>query len=356
MKKTSILTAILILAITSIWIASGQFEPNLDESNNEEVQVNEETIKKINVRTKNSLAEEINKSIIIQGQTNANKIINIKSETQGKIVKINDKIGKKIKKGELLFKISEKDLIINLDERKSKFKEMEIKYNAEKNLFQKGLSSEAKLAVAKSNLETAKSNYEFIKNEIDKTNIFSPFDGILTSEHLEIGEYVQPGTIIGNIVELDPILVIGYASEKQLKNLKINSKAIVKTSLNEKYEGVITYISPIAEKGTRTFKIEIKISNTDLIIKDGLTASIEIQGEKILAHKISPSILTLKDNGEVGIKIVNNNNFVEFYQINVVSDTNEGMWISGIPNNSNIIVVGQEYASVGEEVNFEKIN
>ena len=102
--------------------------------------------------------------------------------------------------------------------------------------------------------------------------------------------------------------------------------------------------------------IEIKISNTDLIIKDGLTASIEIQGEKILAHKISPSILTLKDNGEVGIKIVNNNNFVEFYQINVVSDTNEGMWISGIPNNSNIIVVGQEYASVGEEVNFEKIN
>ena len=49
MKKTSILTAILILAITSIWIASGQFEPNLDESNNEEVQVNE--------GTKNSLAE-----------------------------------------------------------------------------------------------------------------------------------------------------------------------------------------------------------------------------------------------------------------------------------------------------------
>ena len=47
---------------------------------------------------------------------------------------------------------------------------------------------------------------------------------------------------------------------------------------------------------------------------------------------------------------------MEFYQINVVSDTNEGMWISGIPNNSNIIVVGQEYASVGEEVNFEKIN
>ena len=66
--------------------------------------------------------------------------------------------------------------------------------------------------------------------------------------------------------------------------------------------------------------------------------------------------MSLKDDGNVGIKIVNKNNIVEFYPIEVVLDTNEGMWISGIPKKSNIIVVGQEYAPIGEEVNFENIN
>ena len=61
------------------------------------------------------------------------------------------------------------------------------------------------------------------------------------------------------------------------------------------------------------------------------------------------------DNGEIGIKIVNNNNIVEFFPVEVVSDTNEGMWISGIPEVSNIIVVGQEYASVGKKVNYKSI-
>ena len=198
---------------------------------------------------------------------------------------------------------------------------------------------------------------QFISHEeIDKTNIYAPFDGILTSNHLEIGEFVQPGTTLGVFIELNPILIIGYVSEKELKNLYLNSKALVTTSLGKKVEGLISYISPIAEKVTRTFRIEITVSNNNLEIKDGLTASIKIQGEKIDAHKISPSILSLKDNGTVGIKIVNKKNIVEFFPIEVISDTNEGMWISGIPKESNIITVGQEYAPIGEEVNFDKIN
>ena len=52
----------------------------------------------------------------MQGQTQANKKINIKSETSGKIIKISKSVGEKINKGDLIFKISEKDLVINLFE------------------------------------------------------------------------------------------------------------------------------------------------------------------------------------------------------------------------------------------------
>ena len=172
MKKSSILVALSILILTIIWIGSGQFESEIDKNNEKDIAADLEIKNnEINVRTKNSTAKEINKIITIQGQTNANKIINIKSETSGKIVTINKSIGKKINKNELIFKISEEDLIINLDEKKSKFEEMKIEYNAVKSLYETGLSSDSKLATSKSNLETAKSNYVSVKNKISKTNI-----------------------------------------------------------------------------------------------------------------------------------------------------------------------------------------
>ena len=135
----------------------------------------------------------------------------------------------------------------------------------------------------------------------------------------------------------------------------MGSNSYITTSLNDNIKGIISYISPTAEEDTRTFRIEITIPNQDFSIKDGLTATIKIEGRQVKAHKISPSILSLMDNGEIGIKIVNNNNIVEFFPVEVVSDTNEGMWISGIPEVSNIIVVGQEYASVGKKVNYKSI-
>ena len=247
---------------------------------------------------------------------------------------------------------------------------MEIQYNSEKSLFDNELSSKSKLATAQSNLDSAKSKLDgarsnlalvkseldSINNELEKTIIKAPFDGIMTSEHLEVGEFVQPGTTLTTFVELDPILVVGFISEKELKNITGSKKAYVSTMLNKKIQGNITYISSIAEEETRTFRIEITLSNKDYVIKDGLTASIEIQGEKVKAHKISPSILSLRDNGDVGIKIVNENNIVEFYTIEVISDTSDGMWITGIPNTSNIIVVGQDYAPIGDKVNLDKIN
>ena len=340
MKKSSILIALSILIITGLWIWSGQFKED-DISKKETESIITKNIDEINVRTKKSIAQEINKTISIQGQTKANREINIKSEIHGKIIKINNSIGKKIGKNEILFKISE-------DDKRTKFDKIKIEYESEKKLFEKGLSSKLKLA-------TIKSEYESIKNDLDKTTIKSPFEGIITSEHLEIGEFVQPGTTLATFVELNPILVIGYVSEKELKNILLGTDVSITTSLDQKINGIISYISSTAEKNTRTFKIEIKLDNENYEIKDGLTATIKIQSKKTLAHKISPSILSLRDNGQVGVKIVNTLNKVEFFPIEVISDTKDGMWISGLPKNSNIIIVGQEYAPVGKEVNFEEI-
>ena len=74
-----------------------------------------------------------------------------------------------------------------------------------------------------------------------------------------------------------------------------------------------------------------------------------IKIEKVLAHQISPSILLLNDDGKLGIRSVNNN-IVRFHEIEILEDSEAGLWVTGIPETLNIISQGQGFVEDGQEV------
>ena len=89
------------------------------------------------------------------------------------------------------------------------------------------------------------------------------------------------------------------------------------------------------------------------MFKSGITASIIIKGNSIKAHKIPPSILTLQDDGTVGVKTIDENNKVVFYPIRKELDTIDGMWVTGLPDTVKLIITGQEYITTGQIVEIQ---
>ena len=152
---------------------------------------------------------------------------------------------------------------------------------------------------------------------------------------------------------MNPIKIQGYLSEFDVNKVNVGTKAKVENANSILKIGEVTFISPSAETSTRTFEFTIEADNTDLAFKSGITTSITIEGSELLAHKIPPSILTLQDDGTVGVKALNQKNYVVFYPIKTVKDTVDGMWVSGLPNQVNLIVSGQEYVSIGQQINPE---
>ena len=412
--KKSIVFAFIILFITVGWLASGQFgqvnandkKNTENETNiNQEVQVEntEEDLNIIKVETLIFRADQIDQSIVIQGQTVYNKKIDVKSEITGNITNINFDRGDKVQVNKNLLNISienrkevltsvekdierlNKELIINeknrdnlLSKNAELIKLYEIEYLSAKQLIDKGLSSKSKLSLASFNLANAKSDqidinlkYETqlanlesqiasyqsqlkkINLDIENTLISAPFDGIITNKNIEISDYVTPGNILLTIVNLNPIKVQGYLSEFDVNKVQLYTKATIENSNGIKKNGKITFISPSAETSTRTFEIEIEADNSDLSFKSGITTSIKIEGSELLAHKIPPSILTLQDDGTIGIKAIDENNNVVFYPIKKEIDTIDGMWVSGLPNKVNLIITGQEYITTGQIVEIE---
>ena len=406
--KKSIFIASFILLVVVGWIGSGQFtDVNAQDDTSPTTDLSNETVEKVVVEDTGNKVEvkefnfsQIDQSIELQGQTTHNKKIDVKSETTGNIINIAFKRGDKVSKGDELIKISienrkellnsaikdldrlnkelelnEKNKINRLSQNKELIKLYEIEFASAKQLIDKGLSSKSKLSLASFNLANARSDQEDIlitfesqqssigaqianvrsqlKNielDIDKTVINSPFSGIISDKMIEESEYITPGNIMFTIIDLNPIKIQGYLSEFDVNKVSLGTKAIIENTNGLKKNGTISFISPSAETSTRTFEITIEADNADLSFKSGITTKITIAGSELKAHKIPPSILTLQDDGTVGVKAVNDENIVIFYPTTSVKDTIDGIWVSGLPDKVNLIVTGQEYVAVGESV------
>ena len=152
-------------------------------------------------------------------------------------------------------------------------------------------------------------------------------------------------------MDSDPIIVKGNVSEKNISKLSTQTPAKVQLIGGTVLEGKINYISSIADPDTRTFTVEVAIENPDNQIKVGTTAEIFVSNQIKNSHLIPSSILSLSDDGNIGIKIISKDNVVEFIEVKVSNLNNEGAYVTDLPPTIRVITVGQDFVTSGDIVN-----
>ena len=101
---------------------------------------------------------------------------------------------------------------------------------------------------------------------------------------------------------------------------------------------------------TKTFRVEILADNNDEIIRDGETIEIRINLENNIAHLLPQSVLTLNDDGDIGVRTVIDNK-VKFFEVDILRDQENGLLVTGLPKKIDVITVGQEFVLNGQNVN-----
>ena len=184
--------------------------------------------------------------------------------------------------------------------------------------------------------------------------IVAPFSGYLETLRVEEGDFLNTGAVCAALIDPDPMLIVADIAEKDIAQVQLGSEAKAKLISGRYISGEVTFIASSADKNTRTFRVEISVDNKDRTIRDGVSAEIYIKGKEEAAHKISPAILSLNDQGKLGVRTVTADNRVEFKEINILEDTNSGMWVSGLGEEARIITLGQEYVFQGQTVNVKE--
>ena len=185
--------------------------------------------------------------------------------------------------------------------------------------------------------------------ELNRTEVKAPFRGYV-EKIIKPGNFINRGEVCAVIIELDPVTFVAEVPEAEIKNIVKGQNVSIMLVTGEIITSKLSFVSKSATPSTRSFRVEAEVRNPKGLIRDGITGTLEISTNKILANKISPSILLLSDSGTLGIRIVNNDGIVEFLPVKILEDTQEGLWVQGIPNASNLIVRGQGFVENGQKV------
>lgn len=352
-----------ILAVAAFgWIASGNLEQlGLADAADQTAETgNADSVKAENVgaeeappravRVFSSIARERQANLIVAGRTEASRHVVLKAETAGSIRELDIEEGQFVDKGQVIARLNIEDRQAKYDEAKALVAQREIEFEAASKLANKGFQSEIRRAEAQAELDAAKAQQRQWRIELNRTAIRAPFSGVFHSQQVELGDYLEQGNTIGTVTDLDPILVVGDVSEREVSRLRVGETAAVKLITGQQEQGKIIYIGSVANENTRTFRVEVEITQTDNMVREGMTAELRLPTVLAEAHLVSPGFLTLSDTGSVGLKAVDANNVVHFHKVVILESSPQGLWVAGLPDRVTLITVGQEYVIEGETV------
>ena len=338
-----------------------------------------------------SVAQTIDSAVLLRGRTEAARQVNVMAETSGKVVSDPLRKGAYIEAGQLLCQLDPGSRESRLAEAKARLTEAnarlpeakakvagaaavlteaEISENAARRLNKNGYASETRAAQAKAALQAALAGVEAAKaavisakaigeaakasvaasqKDIEHLTITAPFNGLLETDTAELGAFLQPGALCATIIQLDPIKLVGFAPETEVDRVSVGAMVGARLATGREIVGRVTFLSRSADPLTRTFRVEVEVPNSGLAIRDGQTVEILVASDGASAHLLPQSSLTLNNNGDLGVRYVENE-IVGFAPVSILRDSLEGIWVAGLPEQLDVIVSGHEYVIKGVHV------
>ena len=199
-------------------------------------------------------------------------------------------------------------------------------------------------------VDGARARVKSAEIELDNVNMRAPFTGMFERQIAEVGDFLAPGQACGLLLELNPLVVVADLSESQLAAISTGSAASVKLATGEDMGGKVRFIEARANNMTRTFRTEIEVPNPNMGLRAGITATVGLAAGSIDAHLVPGRVMTLDTNGEVGVRYLSDDNIVRFALTETVAEDDKGLWVTGLPETARIIVQGQDFVSVGTQV------
>jgi len=309
---------------------------------------------RVSVVAVESSAQQIDSAVILRGRTEPARIVDVQAEVAGRIISAPLRRGGLVSAGDVLCQLDPGTAEVTLAETRARLTEAEISARAAEELAEGGFVSATRRASADAGLQAARAAVRRAERAIEDLSVIAPFDGVLEEDTAELGALLVPGNgHCATVLQLDPLKIVGFVPETLVSRLSEGARAAARLSDGRNVQGEVSFIARQADETTRTFRVEIEVANPALALRAGQTAEVGVAAEGTSAHLLPASALTLDDAGQLGVRHVAGTADAPeagFTPVSIVRDTVDGVWLSGLPEDIQVIVVGQDFVTAGTPI------
>lgn len=316
-----------------------------DENNEQQQVVAAQEVEKPIVKIELVTEESVPQTTDYTATVEAYKTNNITTSTMNRIKKILVDVGDRVKAGQTVVILDD----VNIAQMELRLKNQKKDYDRALELLEIGAGTQQQVDQIRTEYEAAERSYE---NMVENTRLISPINGVVTARNYDNGDMTGQLPIL-TVEQIQPVKIVINVAEKEFSKVKIGMPVSIKLDVygDEEFSGKVSLIYPTIDASTRTFQVEINIPNTDSRIRPGMFARVQINyGDEV--RVVVPDLAVVKQVGS-------GNRYVYVYENGKVSFSrvelgrrmgNRYELISGVPNNSQVVVSGQSFLADGVEV------
>jgi membrane fusion protein (multidrug efflux system) len=222
-------------------------------------------------------AETAENEIFLNGSVLADEEIELRSETSGRVIEINFREGRPVKKGDTLVKINDSELQAQLRQAQTRLKFLKNReFRAKELLAKKGISEE-EYEQALNEFETQAAQIDYLQAQIEKTKIIAPFSGIIGLRHISEGAYIGPDRVVASLQKTDRLKIEFDAPQRYINVIKPGAKISFKTPLSSDSKTAEIYaVEPKITPATRSIAARAIFPNPGSGIIPGAYVEIEL--------------------------------------------------------------------------------
>ncbi len=280
----------------------------------------------------------------------AYKTNNISTSTANRIKNILVDVGSKVAKGQQLVILDN----VNIEQLKVRLDNTEREYNRAVQLLEIGGGTQQAVDQLKTELDAARRQYT---NMVENTVLVSPINGVVTARNYDPGDMTGGVTPILTIEQLRPVKILVNVSEGDFTKVHKGMPVDIKLDVygDEQFTGKVSLIHPTIDPATRTFTVEIDITNADERVRPGMFARVEMNfgsAERVVVP--DRAIVKQSGSGNKYVYVLTGDS-VSYNRVEVgqrLGDTYE--LLSGVENGATVVITGQSRLADGVKVEVKK--
>jgi multidrug efflux system membrane fusion protein len=350
--KPSRVISVLLLLAAGGWIALGELSPASEQDPpTSETPVVEEpapVVQRVNVKVANP--ETHQRQITLSCTTEADNSSVAVARGAGVIVKLNVHRGSLVRADDVVATLSDEGRVAAVKQAQAMLDQRRAEYDANKALIDKGNAPKNQLPALEAAVASAEAALSTAEALADRSIVRSPIGGVVDNVPVQVGQAVEGGTLIAEIVDPDPMLAVGAVSERERGYLDVGQSATMRFIDGKTVNGEISYVGLSANDATRTYPVEARMDNPGALIPDGVTCEMVVTTQPVQAAAVPRSALVFSDAGVLGVRVADDDSRARFMPISIIDDGRESVWVGGIDKPTRVITVGQDFVKDGDLV------